>query len=155
MLLSGIARPQYAMIRGISAAWRSSYAARSRATVEKSSTINAIDKSNPRTFVSTTCCRAANHLPDVCGLPVVTSSWEAIKRLDEAYAEVSAFKRLWPDIFVWGAYIVVRHFFGMEGRLRSGLWIRMPFTGCVLFVFCLCYGVAYPLDRYIDFIGLI
>lgn len=33
--------------------------------------------------------RPASTLPDVCGLPVVTSSWKAIKSLDEAYTEVS------------------------------------------------------------------
>lgn len=32
--------------------------------------------------------RSVSSLPDVCGLPVVTSSWRAIKSLDEAYAEV-------------------------------------------------------------------
>ncbi|CAM9228679.1 unnamed protein product [Scytosiphon promiscuus] len=32
-------------------------------------------------------CRPASTLPDVCGLPVVTSSWKAIKSLDEAYTE--------------------------------------------------------------------
>lgn len=33
--------------------------------------------------------RQASTLPDVCGLPVVTSNWKAIKSLDEAYTEVS------------------------------------------------------------------
>lgn len=33
--------------------------------------------------------RLASTLPDVCGLPVLTSSWKAIKSLDEAYTEVS------------------------------------------------------------------
>lgn len=33
-------------------------------------------------------------LPDVCGQPVVTSSWKAIKGLDEAYTEVSFQHRL-------------------------------------------------------------
>lgn len=32
--------------------------------------------------------RSASTLPDVCGLPVATSSWEAIKSLDKAYFEV-------------------------------------------------------------------
>lgn len=32
--------------------------------------------------------RSVSSLPDVCGLPVVTSSWKAIKSLDEAYTEV-------------------------------------------------------------------
>eukprot|EP00752_Nemacystus_decipiens_P009858 g8795.t1 len=31
--------------------------------------------------------RQASTLPDVCGLPVVTSSWKAIKSLDDAYTE--------------------------------------------------------------------
>lgn len=39
--------------------------------------------------VSSVCARPASTLPDVCGLPVVTSSWKAIKSLDEAYTEVS------------------------------------------------------------------
>lgn len=32
--------------------------------------------------------RSVSSLPDACGLPVVTSSWRAIKSLDEAYTEV-------------------------------------------------------------------
>lgn len=38
--------------------------------------------------------RSLSSLPDICGLPVVTSSWRAIKSLDEAYKEVK------PGVFV-------------------------------------------------------
>lgn len=31
---------------------------------------------------------AINALPDVCGLPVMTSSWKAVRSLDQAYKEV-------------------------------------------------------------------
>lgn len=47
--------------------------------------------------------RLASTLPDVCGLPVVTSSWKAIKSLDEAYTEVSGSLEA-EKFFVWCSF---------------------------------------------------
>ena len=44
--------------------------------------------SPPPLLLSGASRRAVSSLPDICGLPVVTSSWGAIKSLDEAYTEV-------------------------------------------------------------------
>ena len=45
-------------------------------------------------------------LPDVCGLPVVTSSWRAIRSLDEAYTEVkpSVVVVLWMGVCTCDVY---------------------------------------------------
>lgn len=52
---------------------------------------NSSKRGGPRSsgLCGSTAVRQASTLPDVCGLPVVTSSWKAIKSLDEAYTEVN------------------------------------------------------------------
>lgn len=74
-------------------AWRRCAApgARQASSLRNTAVVNSRKKQEaPRlSLVGYVCARPASTLPDVCGLPVVTSSWKAIKSLDEAYTEVS------------------------------------------------------------------
>ncbi|CAM9645825.1 unnamed protein product [Pylaiella littoralis] len=72
-------------------AWRRCAApgARQASSLRNTAVVNSRKKQEaPRlSLVGYVCARPASTLPDVCGLPVVTSSWKAIKSLDEAYTE--------------------------------------------------------------------